>query len=68
MKIGFDVTTWKPKAMTEYTNEELIEYYYKLRFSFMGKNEKPDVTSKQFSPWACAYDMQAEILSRMEGK
>lgn len=66
-KIGFEVPQWKGKPMSEYTDEELLEYYFKLRVSFIGNYEKPDVSSKQFSPWIVTVDLQAEIIRRMKG-
>ena len=66
MKIGFDVKPWKNKPFHEFTNEELVEYYYKLRFVAMmeGKGNKelgPD------SEMADMYvvELQEEILRRM---
>lgn len=60
-KIGFEVAPWKSKPMDEYTNEELLEYWYKLRFSTLGK------PGDSMAHWVTG-DLQEEIIKRMEAK
>ncbi|MBL4932272.1 hypothetical protein [Clostridium paridis] len=61
MKIGFDVEQWTNKPLNEFTNEQLIEYYYKLRLQSKQKELSVD------SPMVDFYviDLQKEIIKRM---
>lgn len=59
LKLGFEVKKWESKSMSEYTNEELLEYWYRLRFSLIGKSETTMTHH-------VAQDLQDEIVRRME--
>jgi len=63
-QVGFTVPEWRSKAFHEFTNEELVEYYYKLRLAYAVEDRK----SKE--PVMADYyvmDLQAEIIKRMNG-
>ena len=62
LKLGFDVPKWENKALSEFTNEELLEYYYKLRLIC-----KPgSLNTKSSDTEFYAEMLQQEIISRME--
>lgn len=67
-KVGFEVSDWQPKPMDEYTNEELLEYWYKLRLTCRVK----EVDGNSSSTDLVLVTLQQEIVSRMsrqgEGK
>lgn len=62
IRIGFEVQDWSLKAFKEYTDEELLEYWYKLRLTCksgeLGKS--PDSTELY------VVSLQQEILERMK--
>lgn len=68
LRIGFDTEQFKTfKPMEEYTNEELLEYWHKLRLTCKSGpcNLGSMVNSKDFSTYAFLIDLQDEILKRM---
>lgn len=68
LRIGFDVPQWTHnRPIEEYTNEELLEYWYKLRFgsAFSRETGRVDVNSSSTAFLLC--DMQEEMLKRMRG-
>lgn len=66
-KLGMQVPTWSNKAISDYTDEELLEYYFKLRFTFIGNYAEPSIGEKSWSSWQWTVDAQEEILKRMGG-
>lgn len=69
LRIGFDVPKWTHnRPISEYTDEELLEYWYKLRLgsTMSGENGIVDANSSSTAFLLC--DMQEEMLKRMEGK
>jgi hypothetical protein len=62
--IGFNVPKWTNKPIKDFTNEELLEYWYKLRLSFLGKSGKVVNGDSPMVEWYVV-DLQEEILKRM---
>lgn len=62
LRIGFKVEEWRNKAFHEFTNEELLEYWYKLRLTCksgeLGKNSD--------STELYVVSLQQEILERFK--
>jgi hypothetical protein len=68
-RIGFDVATWKNKPFHEFTNEELLEYWYKLRLTCKsGVIDPSDYSQKGISTQLYVAELQQEILRRMQAK
>ena len=63
LKIGFDVAKWKNKPFNNFTNEELLEYYYKLRLTC--KTGKV-VDGNSSSTDLYVVSLQQEIINRMK--
>ena len=67
--IGFTVPAWRSKHMSEYTNEELLEYWHKLRtVTKSGPVDTSDYGRKGLGTDFVIVDLQDEILRRMGGK
>jgi len=60
-RIGFDVPEWKSKAFSAFTNEELLEYWYKMR---QVSTSKIVTATSPMTDWYVV-DLQDEILRRM---
>jgi len=61
LRIGFTVPTWTNKPFSDFTNEELIEYYYKLRLTCKCK----EVDGNSSSTDLYIVSLQQEIIGRM---
>lgn len=59
MSIGFNVPVWRSKPFSDFSNEELVEYYYKLRTVVSVTQEKDTMTAHYVE------DLQDEIIDRM---
>jgi len=70
LRIGFEVPQWTHnRPIEEYTDEELLEYWYKLRLGSATSGEKGAVDERSSSTAFLVVDMQEEMLKRMrEGK
>ena len=67
IRIGFEVQEWKNKPFSEFTDEELLEYWYKLRLgSKSGIVDTSDYSRKGLSTDLYIVELQKEILNRME--
>ena len=66
MRIGFDVAPWRNKPFHKFTNEELIEYYYKLRIAAMveGKSGKELGPDSEMADWY-VLELQEELMRRL---
>ena len=60
-RIGFDVEQWRAKPLFSYSNDELLEYWHKLRLVC----KKGEVTASLTSAEMHVLDLQKEIISRM---
>lgn len=64
--IGFEVAPYVSKPFSAYTNEELLEYWYKLRLTCKtGKIDTSDFSRKGLSSELYVADLQNEIIRRM---
>ena len=61
LRIGFDVPVWRNKNPKDFTNEELIEYYFKLRL--VSKSGPVDSNSSGTDLYLLM--LQQEIIERM---
>jgi hypothetical protein len=62
-RVGYEVPQWTNKPFHEFTNEELLEYWYKLRLT-----TKPgEVSGASDSTSLYVASLQQEIESRMKG-
>jgi hypothetical protein len=67
MRIGFDVPKWESKAFREFTNEELLEYWYKLRLmTKSGEVDTSDTSRKGLNTDMYIIELQEEIIRRMD--
>lgn len=61
-RIGFVVPIWENKKLSDFTNEELLDYYYKLRLTCRpGELNAHSSRTERY-----VVDLQNEIISRME--
>lgn len=64
LRIGFKVDEWKNKPFNNFTNEELLEYWYKLRLTCKtGELEKNPESTELY-----VVSLQQEIIKRMGEK
>lgn len=69
IRIGFEVSEWKSKPFHEFTNEELLEFWYKLRFTCKtGVVDTSDYSREGLSTELYVVSLQQEILLRMKVK
>ncbi|MFW6377697.1 MAG: hypothetical protein ACOCZ5_03525 [bacterium] len=67
MNIGFKVAEWQNKPFKEFTNEELLEYWYKLRLTCKtGEIDTSDYGRKGLSGELYVENLQQEIIDRMK--
>jgi hypothetical protein len=65
-RIGFDVGVWENKPFQTFTDEELLEYWYKLRLTCKsGEVDTSDYSRKGLSTELYIVELQQEILRRM---
>lgn len=62
-RIGFNVPEWKNKPFNEFTNEELLEYWYKLRLAC--RFSPHEITPESTSSDMYVFELQNQILKRM---
>lgn len=66
MRIGFEVKPWRNIAFSSFTDEELIEYYYKLRLGAMAKGKThKDLGFDDDMADLYVVELQDELLRRM---
>lgn len=62
LTIGFKVEQWANKPFHEFTNEELLEYWYKLRMTCKsGELDKEPNSTELY-----VVSLQQELLERMK--
>lgn len=64
LRVGFVVPEWSNKAFETFTNEELLEYWYKLRLV----SKSGELDSLPSSTDLYIVSLQQEIIKRMEAK
>lgn len=65
-RIGFDVQKWRNKTFREFTDEELLEYWYKLRLTCKsGTVDTSDYGRDGLSTELYVVELQDEIIRRM---
>jgi len=68
-RVGFEVGEWKSKPFSEFTNEELLEYWHKLRLTCKsGEINLKEGSVADTSTRLYIADLQQEILERMGNK
>lgn len=68
IQIGFDVPEWKSKPFQEFSNEELLEYWFKLRISKIPFKHHVVELKDASTTELYISDLQVEIIKRMGGK
>jgi hypothetical protein len=67
LRIGFDVPKWTNRPFGDFTNEELLEYWYKLRLTCKsGIVDTSDYGREGLSTELYVVSLQDEILKRMK--
>lgn len=65
-KIGFEVGDWVNKPFNEFTNEELLEYWHKLRLTVeSGEIDMQNPDADYVSTQLYVVNLQQELLRRM---
>ncbi len=68
-RVGFEVGEWKSKPFSEFKNEELLEYWHKLRLTCKnGEIKLKEGSGADISTRLYIADLQQEILKRMGNK
>lgn len=66
--VGFEVGEWKSKPFSEFTNEELLEYWYKLRLTCKSGEVNLNEDVNNISTRLYIVNLQQEMLERMGNK
>lgn len=66
-RIGFNVKKWENKPFGDFTNEELLEYWHRLRTTCpTGEIDTKDYSREGLSTELYVANLQMEILDRMK--